>query len=311
MNLNKWFLMPLWKLRIFAQLFQINILSIEIWRRVKEGEGWLELGARILRYVFLILFAMLSWQFCVISSVYAWFRLADNLLDGDAQFRIGENLETYIAERSKVLDSLLSLEILEAQVRQEDILLAYFIRETKNHPVFAKLCEQLQRLWLLIQSDAQRRTKRPIVSRSELDEFDFEQDASILRFCVLVLNGNEKRLQVVVEALSGLFSRTDCLLDCFDDIRKGIPHIPAEAFEDHGMSLETMRNCQSEQELFALPGVREWRQEERKRISHSWLAAMRVIGSNFGNVFSSAVLNKIVQFVIYMRFYRSFFNLST
>lgn len=310
MYAEKWFSMPLWKLRIHAQLSQMKILGREIWRRAVEGEGWLELGARILRYVFLTLFAVVSWRFCIISSVYAWFRLADNLLDGDVRLQPGESLESYASERSQTLKFFLSFDFSGARARQEDILLAYFVRETQGLSVFTKLCDQVKRLWSLMQSDALRRKTMPLVSRLELEEFDFEQDATILRFCVMVLGGNEEQLQVIVEALCGLFSKTDCFLDCFDDVQKGIIHIPKEVLEHHDISLKMLRDCREEKELFALPGIQEWRREEGRRIQQQWLAAMRVVGGNFCSVFSNTALTKTVQLVIYMRFNRSVLNLS-
>jgi phytoene/squalene synthetase len=310
MHASKWLSMPLWKLRIAAQLFQSEILMKEVWRRVTESEGLFELGARILRYAILLLFAMLSRRLCVIASIYTWFRLVDNVIDGDMPLP-SETLESYLAAKNKVLRFFFTQESPESQMHREEVLLAYFVREAQGLPVFSKLCEQIQNLWELMQFDAQRREARALATRNELDNFAFKQDASILRCCVYVLNGDVKQLEVIVQALCGLFTRTDWLLDYYDDIRKGIIYIPAEVFEQHGMDLKAMQNCQSEQELLASSGLKEWRREERERLNASWLSALKVVGTNFGNVFSSAFVTKLCWIAIYRRFYQSFFSLSS
>ncbi|MFA5925795.1 MAG: hypothetical protein WC831_02580 [Parcubacteria group bacterium] len=309
MHARRWVSMPLWQLRLSAWLFQIEILSKEIRRRALEGEEWLELYARILRYFFLVILALISRKFSLISSVYTWFRQSDNILDGDVRLRLGDDLESYMARKNRVMKDLFNLNFAKAQTEREDILIAYFVREARRLPVFSELCRQARILWLLMQSDALRRKIRPIVPRSEFNEFTFDQDVCILSFCVLALDGNKERLQSIAKVLCGLFSRTDCLLDCFDDIRRGIIQIPREAFERHGLDLESMQKCLNEKDFLASPGFLEWRREEGRRLQNQWQAAMKAVRNNFGNVFSSAILTKIIQLVIYTRFYRSIHNL--
>ncbi|MBI3305170.1 hypothetical protein HYZ80_02530 [Candidatus Parcubacteria bacterium] len=106
-------------------------------------------------------------------------------------------------------------------------------------------------------------------------------------FFVKVFDGNRQRFSELVATLDGALTRIDWIRDFPADVQHGAFNIPGEALREFGIEAYRLRRCVRWEELRAVPGFLDWCRGEIVSLLSRWEMARVAFGSDFGDVFPS------------------------
>lgn len=227
-------------------------------------------------------FVALGRRFIVLAYAYAWFRRTDDVLDGDTRPPAGATRLSYCIQKQHLVESLKGERGL-APTLPEDVLIRYVVHASRQFGV--DLVPEITSLWGLVRRDSERRHQNALVTRDELHAFAAAQDECVLNFFVKVFGGDPQRCAALSVILDGACTRIDWIRDFPVDVRSGAVNIAREAAREFGIEVCRLRRCVNWEELWAVPGFRDWYREEILTLIARWEAARSMLGVDFGGIF--------------------------
>lgn len=267
-----------------ALWLQVVTILERSWQQSGSGPlRWCRFPIRFFRYVVMIMFGvlLLSRRMRIIVSAYCWFRIVDDILDGDRKAPVGYSPAAYRERINTLMAHLYDLERCPLTPRPEDLLLAHIVKTCQKKRV--TVVREMRSLWSIMSWDFDRRQTMVAQSKSALQNNAALQDRVIINVCVKMLGGDVTHIDNLAELSCGVFTRVDWVVDVASDLAAGIINIPADAVLRHSIDLQAalLAARKSEKHFLDTPGVRQWRDEELALIRRQWHALRRPLAAAF------------------------------
>lgn|GEM_PF-5328610 len=265
----------------------IVILLDSLWRR--RGRACINFfrdPIRVWKFLSKALFA-----FCVpLRSVriaiagYAWLRCVDDVFDNDSIPPWACDRDAYLNDKETVIEALRHGGS-PIVIHPEDRLIEHVVRQMDTQGIDIR--GEIVAIWDSMLCVERLRCSKSFVKREEIIRFTNLDDAGAVGSCVKVFGGDAKLFEAIGPSIKGVFMRIDMLCDLLEDIKKGIVHIPLEAQHIHKLSIPEVLRCQSWEELFDVPGFKDWYWEETEIVAGQFSAVRGMLYQNRMELFPS------------------------
>lgn len=282
-----------------ALRMQLAVVGRRSWQQ--SGSDWLRwcrFPIRFSRYLVMIMFGVLlvSRRMRIVVSSYCWFRIVDDILDGDREPPAGFSSATYRKRIDVLMAHLDDLQHCPVAPLPEDIHLVHIVSTCRQKRVDIR--REMRGLWSVMSWDFDRR-HAPLPPRAlSLQHYATLQDRVILSGCIKLLGGDVRRIDALEVLTHGVFTRIDWVVDVARDLQAGVVNIPREATQRYGIDLSAARlaAAESEQRLRSIPGIRQWRADELAGLRRQWQDVRRplveVLIRSFRSRFRAMVLHR-------------------
>lgn len=164
-------------------------------------------------------------------ALYAWFRYADDILDGEDPCP-PPNIPGFIREKGILLEMAFGNSVDPCLFHGRDRSLLMIRRLAEQLGLKQEVGRSVLQIWDHMVTDYSWRQDSIIPRRNDLHRFACQQDEAIFGLLVLVLGVSRPALSIFSFHKSGVFTRTDWLADCRYDLETGLVHFPLESCQD-------------------------------------------------------------------------------
>lgn len=267
------------------------------WQQSSAPFRWFRFCMNFMRYTTMSMFGLifLSRRMRIIASAHCWFRIVDDILDGDQEPPPGFTTDSYRKRVDVLMGFLDDIGRCPIAPRREDLLLVDALASCQKFGV--DITAEMQNLWSVMAWDYDRGKLGAVQSRWVLQYYAALQDRTIISVCVKMLGGTGESAQQLEELAFGTFTRVDWVADVANDLRLGIINIPQDVILRHNIDVSGLLRSTplTKNQLMRIPGIRQWREEELLAIWEHWQALQRPLIRMFISAFRSRFQARMVH----------------